>query len=90
MEHTEAVKYRSNTCIEIRKKIRKRCSKLGWGVAANLNLLWRVVAKYTADSRSDTPAVTEHASGTQMNTISVKDIRRRILKAALVAPIYVG
>ena len=55
-----------------------------------MNLLWRVVAKYTADSRSDTPAVTEHASGTEMNTIWVKDIRRRILEAALVAPIYAG
>jgi len=51
------------------------------GMAANLNLLWRVVAKYTADSRSDAPVVTEHAGGTQMNTISVKDIRRRIFEA---------
>jgi len=72
------------------KENQKEVLKLGWGVAANLNLLWRVAAKYTADSRSDTPAVTEHASGTQMNTIWVKDIRRRILEAALVAPIYAG
>jgi len=39
------------------KENQKEVLKLGWGhwgVAANLNLLWRVVAKYTADSRSDT------------------------------------
>ena len=50
-------------------------------MAANFYLLWRVVAKYTADNRSDAPVVTEHAGGTQMNTISVKDIRRRIFEA---------
>jgi len=82
MEHIEAVKYRSNTCIEIRKKIINWCSKVKTrGMAANFYLLWRVVAKYTADNRSDAPVVTEHAGGTQMNTISVKDIRRRIFEA---------